>query len=539
MVITVTTTSDATNGTVSSVAELMSSPGRDGISLREALEVTNNDPGLYTIRFAAALARKTIRVGSSGLAGLPRLTGGGVFVNGDINTDGQPDVTLLRAFDPATGFGLTIASSGNRLHALTVRDFEYAVGLIASGTGRTYSNNVVSRMVMKNVHKGGIAGFGGTRGDTHSRWVGTRLIGNTIESGLGGIELFQQYAGEVVDGITIADNSIRIHHQGHRLGDGIRLVSGAGASSNGNRLSDVLIADNSIEGNATNGIGLVSGQVGAKSNTVQRVRIVGNRVRLEPAVGVAINVVTGDGATDFVYPKLRPIRYPDGNRVRDVEISRNTVVAGTGVGVFGGCCGAARNTVRDVRVSHNVIRTSGPFAGVLVDGGGDGNHFSRASTRNVVSNLTIEANRITTVRPGSLTPDSGAIVLRGGRNGRANEVKDARITNNRVDTRLIGISLIGGFGDPGDPPPPFGAMGNVVVRISVRGNRVLRAPMVTARFEPRTKGISLVGGAFRARGNRVTCVRMSDNTVAGVRNDISVVANVSGASGNTASLKGC
>ena len=61
--ITVTTTSDESNGTVSSAAALLANPGPDGVSLREALQVTNNDPGQYTIRFAPSLAGATIHVG--------------------------------------------------------------------------------------------------------------------------------------------------------------------------------------------------------------------------------------------------------------------------------------------------------------------------------------------------------------------------------------------------------------------------------------------------------------------------------------------
>ena len=49
-VITITTASDAVDGDVSSVPALLSNPGPDGLSLREALEVTNSDPGIYTIR---------------------------------------------------------------------------------------------------------------------------------------------------------------------------------------------------------------------------------------------------------------------------------------------------------------------------------------------------------------------------------------------------------------------------------------------------------------------------------------------------------
>lgn len=66
-----TANSDATNGDVRTVAGLLANPGPDGISLAEAIQATNSDPGIYTIRFASALAGGTITVDF----GLPVLTG--------------------------------------------------------------------------------------------------------------------------------------------------------------------------------------------------------------------------------------------------------------------------------------------------------------------------------------------------------------------------------------------------------------------------------------------------------------------------------
>src|SRR5688500_7220180 len=63
MHITVTTASDAANGDTSSPASLTSGPGPDGISLREAILVTNNDPGRYRVGFADRLAGGSIQVG--------------------------------------------------------------------------------------------------------------------------------------------------------------------------------------------------------------------------------------------------------------------------------------------------------------------------------------------------------------------------------------------------------------------------------------------------------------------------------------------
>jgi hypothetical protein len=97
-VITVTNATVAINGDTSSVSALVANPGPDGISLQEAIIATNNDPGTWNIQFAPALKGSTIVVDSAPSLGISRvvryLTGGNVTINGDIDGDGQPDITL-------------------------------------------------------------------------------------------------------------------------------------------------------------------------------------------------------------------------------------------------------------------------------------------------------------------------------------------------------------------------------------------------------------------------------------------------------------
>jgi len=115
--ITVTNSSDIVNGNVSSVANLEANPGPDGISLREAILATNNDPGTYTIDFAAALTGSTIALSSD----LPPLTGGGVTIDGAgvTVTEGAGFAGSCPA--SAAGCGFQIASSGNTVSELTVQ----------------------------------------------------------------------------------------------------------------------------------------------------------------------------------------------------------------------------------------------------------------------------------------------------------------------------------------------------------------------------------------------------------------------------------
>src|SRR2546426_638930 len=63
---------------------------------------------------------------------LSLLTGGGVSIDGDINGDGQPDVTLLSAGGRFSGF--TIVSSGNELHGLVLRGFDVGVSFLPAAS---------------------------------------------------------------------------------------------------------------------------------------------------------------------------------------------------------------------------------------------------------------------------------------------------------------------------------------------------------------------------------------------------------------------
>jgi hypothetical protein len=143
--LTVTTTADATNGDTSSVDALLANPGADGVSLREAIEATNNDPGSNTIRFVSALRHKTVALRSD----LPALTGGGVTIEGS-------GVTLT-ARNGMVGF--RISSSGNRLHEFVLNAFDFGVVIQPPGSRKThdfanhktFADNAVNGLVMRGI----------------------------------------------------------------------------------------------------------------------------------------------------------------------------------------------------------------------------------------------------------------------------------------------------------------------------------------------------------------------------------------------------
>lgn len=111
-VVTVSNTSNVIDGNVTSISALMLSPGADGVSFVEAMAAANATSGPKAIRFAPALAGRTIHVGNSGST-LPRalpLLSGDLTIDGDVDGNGTSDVS----FDASpTGAQLTVRSSNN------------------------------------------------------------------------------------------------------------------------------------------------------------------------------------------------------------------------------------------------------------------------------------------------------------------------------------------------------------------------------------------------------------------------------------------
>jgi hypothetical protein len=552
-VIAVATRADVLNGDVRSVESLLASPGPDGISLREAIEATNNEPGTYAIRFAAGLRGRTIDVGSF----MSPLTGGNVTVDGDIDGDGRADLTV-RAGRGYSGPGLTIASGGNTLQSLRLEGFIAGVAVTlarvrgAFPTGQTFAGNTLSRLVIKGGPPGPGIYFAPTglceprACATRNRWLDLRILDNTIDA-RGGITVYLfASVGDRLEGVTITRNTIRVPRRTRCVdpsGNAIDVVAGAGALDRENRISDVLISDNSVVGGAMTGVRVTAGQHGADSNVLERVRVVGNRIDLQPkrtASCMASEIVVSAGD----YALLQRGKYANGNLMQDVEVSGNSLKGNEGMRVFAGGAGGARNTIRGLRVARNTMNVAGPFSGVNVNGAQGG--VDRPTTAGSIADVLVDANRIAITKTGTddLRAAFGGIsVIAGDSSGlragvRTSKVERVRITNNVVGGALAGISLVGGFSFPGIEGP---AIGNVLRNVVVSNNRILRPPMSSPSYERGIQGIRVAGGIGIARRNRVACVRVSGNRVAGVKDAVSVFANPApsaarGASGNTASL---
>ncbi len=149
--------------------------------------------------------------------------------------------------------------------------------------------------------------------------------------------------------------------------------------------------------------------------------------------------------------------------------------------------------------------------------------------------MSVRRNSITlTTDPGFVAEttqvQSSGLLLSGAFGGHTSRVQDVHVAENCIDTDLVGIDLLGGIG-----VPQMAAVENSVSGVEVRDNRVVRPPTLLTPLFPELRGINLAGGIRAATGNRVTGVVVAGNSVAGVPDAVSTLANIGpDASGNLA-----
>jgi hypothetical protein len=406
-VITVTNATMAINGDTSSVKALMANPGPDGISLQEAIIATNNDPGTWNIQFAPALKGSTIDTGNSGLAGL---TGGNVTINGDVDGDGQPDITLTTSRSTGS-VGVSVYSGGNTLYALALQNFWYGVWigpprLAVPVTGATFSNTTVSKLVLTGIQFTGIGvnPNSPSSADNQNNWDHILITGNTISGNAAGpvlgidLVLGSTAGGDMWQHTTIANNNIVIPMPGAATG-GIAMSVGTGLGAMNNQALDTLIANNTLSvAPGSFGIRIAAGVGAASANLIDGMQVIANRIDpVTNGLSSGINISIGDAASDDAYPSLLPIQYSENNIARNIAILSNTIGEAGGFGIFAqaACCGNANNTIDNLFILGNTL------TGLQLVGGASGGYYSRPSTGNMLSNVFVQAN--TGVNPKSET----------------------------------------------------------------------------------------------------------------------------------------
>jgi hypothetical protein len=158
--VTVNSTTDVSDGDTSSIANLIASPGGDGvISLREAITAANNTSGDDTIAFNIPAATDPGCDAGTGVCTiqptsvLPVLSGGGTTIDG-YTQPGAVEATdttsaILKVEIDGTNAGavdgFTLNSSNNLIRGLAINRF-WGYGVLISGsgtTGNTVSGNYI------------------------------------------------------------------------------------------------------------------------------------------------------------------------------------------------------------------------------------------------------------------------------------------------------------------------------------------------------------------------------------------------------------
>jgi hypothetical protein len=449
--VTVSNTTMVVNGDTTDIPSLIANPGADGISFLEAFRAANNTQGVKTIAFDSALAGKTIEVTPTTdirqfVVNTPDLT-----INGDIDGDGVPDVTL---------------QASNNQMMFVIRDSRFTI------RGLRLISNFTGVMIMTECLDNSCQ---------QQEVDGLNIIGNAIFSTLGSaIEISPGFVRPfdlmflpqlTYKNILISGNEIEVHNIGITITPSVDGVNGAIAQNitieknqitapigiravTADRAAPPFFAANNLIGglkidqntfrSSTTAVIAEAGVQGNSNNRISGLQITGNHIAT-PNSGLDIAA-----AAD---PK--PQRVGSGNVIENVVISGNDIAAtARGITISGAdlpvlqndSVGLDSNTVRDVSIHDNTISGYNE-AGVRLWGGlGNLSTGSLTISRNVIDDVSVMNNVLTA---GSRHAVGIAVVggeSRGGTIASDNAVRDLTVSNNRMIGNGTGVFFTGGIG---------------------------------------------------------------------------------------------
>ena len=287
--LTVVTTNDVVNGDTSSVNALILNPGADGISLREAVEATNNTEGAFSIGFAEDVAKSTIT-----------LTQGHLNIRDDLTITGTENRSVtISGNQQSRVFSINDGNPQTRktvdLNYLTITD-----GLVESGRprGGGILNNESLRLnfskITGNEAKGSaqdLTGIGGGIYNDGDLVVNQSEIRNNTATSAGG-GIYNTLSGYAYVGSSAAIIASTISGNRTELGgggianaaDAIAIerstisnnFAGAAGGGIGNLVGIASITNSTISGNVAlrgAGIGTLGGGFDLVSSTVANNRL--------------------------------------------------------------------------------------------------------------------------------------------------------------------------------------------------------------------------------------------------------------------------
>ena len=225
----------------------VAAPGNSGLSLREAIALANVNAGADTITFANSLSGGTIRLTYA--PGTTLVINEALTIDGDINNDGTPDITITgdaanndtHIAGSATITDLAASRSANTLAdnvqilgssaALALDGLVLTGGVTAGSGGAVLANSTDVTLTNTTVSGNSADGFGGGGiYATNAVLTNTTVSGNSAYNGGGGIFA---YGAAILTNTTISGNSAG-------FGGGIFVQSGTATLTN-----------SSVSGNST------------------------------------------------------------------------------------------------------------------------------------------------------------------------------------------------------------------------------------------------------------------------------------------------
>jgi hypothetical protein len=455
-------------------------------SLREAIIDANSAPGSepVLITFDAGLSGQTIDITGSPL---PALTRGNIIVNGDLNGDNTPDVTLDGVALTSPASGVEVLSSGNTVNGLTVRNFP-DIGILVlhlPASGPPIANNVVSH----NIVEKGIAGIqvsgGGGIAEPPGSISNTTITDNHVSlASNNGIAVITDSPNSSITETLIANNTATNNTHG-----GIFI----GASAPGSTIDGAFIFNNTATNNKRFGIHVLANETDPGS-TIADTTIRDNEIAGNERFGILAESFGGRGnfITSLVIDK---------NEVHDNVNHDDPPKSSAGIVLNAGVCGG-REHVMEATISENMLDRNGnpgsATTGIFVSGGGNSGCAAGApaATLNRLT-VTIDRNTLRDEKGSSLT-------VLGGQSDATDNTVIGVVTNNTIlRSGFNGVSVLGGFGD---------LTTNNTVTAAVADNEVEESAKI---------GLEINGGAVGANDNTVNAT-VERNTLIGSENRFGV-----------------
>lgn len=496
-ILVVTNATDIVNGNIYNIDSLISNPGSDGISIREAVYAANGTIGAKSIIFHSSLKGDTIPFTVPDGEFL-YMTSDNLTINGDIDNDGDPDITLGGWVDGEgnpNGPAIGISSSNNVINGLNFYGFGGTIWIMSPDSA-CGDNPFIDREIANNI-----------------------ISNNSISCEIG---------------ITICPQCM-----------GSPLVSDI-------LWQDILINGNTI--NTTKGEGIYIGLAGygEEPNKMVDIAITENYFHITGDGNKAIDIIVSDVASDY-FGIPGPVKFSDSNSIDTLIISNNVIDGSNGwgfkIGISGD--GNCNNKLQNLTISDNIINDI-KMVGIELDAGQSG-HPERATEGNIVTNVSITNNTISQSWEGiAIFGSTGAIYSETQQGATMNGFDNVLIANNYIsDYEEVGLFIVGGGYNCGDiyldsitiqnnninkDVNQYSGTGIEIIGgygLNAVDNTLRGISLLSNQISNSGTGIEIIGGiGFGANDNEVYISRLNGNDLENNIDTIKIRNDVDGAVGN-------